>query len=321
MGCFDVYCFVCGCSCYPINKDYIKEMMQFYKEYLEKPTTIKSKYYRNMYKAISEYPNFFIDLEKLLKTTKWLSKCSFLTSDDKLIKNVQEISCNGDFKDSKNNIYYQYSNSNYNDHDFITRSSLGVFIHNDCKEFIKKNYKIDIRFSDIPVFTEKKVYNKINKLIDYGPIEKYWEQYFNYIECTLDSNQYMCENPLTNTKNATRIKKIISQLKLNTNLKRTGPSVSATLYPTNTIKFGLNKKIWIKKNGKWMEIKEQIETVEIEVNQNQSKLIKSLNNIMYWSEPSTKPIFIQSVQPNGKNKYKVKIIGTESLIQKVKNLF
>ncbi len=40
----------------------------------------------------------------------------------------------------------------------------------------------------------------------------------------MDSNQYMCENPLTNIKNASRIKKkIISQLKLNTDSKRVGP--------------------------------------------------------------------------------------------------
>lgn len=318
MGCFDVYCFVCGCSCYPINKDYIKEMMQFYKEYLQKPTSIKSKYYRNMYKAISEYPNFFIDLEKLFVKTKWLDKCSFLTSDNKLIKNVKEISCNGEFKDSKGNMYDQYSN--YNNYDFVNRCNGGLFIHNDCIQFVKKNYSIDIRFSDVPVFTEKNLFKKINKLIDYGLIEKYREQYFNYIDCTLDSNQYMCENPLTNTKNATRIKKIISQLKLNTDLKRAGPPVSATLYPQNTIKFGLNNKIWIKKNGKWMEIKEPIETIEIEVNKNQTKLNKFLDVIVYLYEPSTIPIFIQSVKAIGKNKYKVKIVGTESLIEKVKNL-
>ena len=103
-------------------------------------------------------------------------------------------------------------------------------------------------------------------------------------------------------------------------MKRTGPSVSATLYPTNTIKFGLNNKIWIKKNGKWMEIKEPIESIEIESNNNQTKLNKFLDVIVYIYEPSIEPIFIQSVKTIGKNKYKVKIVGTESLIEKVKNL-
>ncbi len=318
MGCWDVYCFVCGCSCYSMRKQYFDDILEFYKEYQQNPT--KPNYYRNIFEAIKKYPNFFVDYKKLIKTTRWMEKCCFLTTDDKLIKNVEEVSCNIDFQDSKGNMYYQYHY--YFDNYFATKSNNGVFIHNNCLAFIEKIYNKYIRFSDLPIFIEKKGFysiNKINKLINYGSIEKYWEQEFNYIDCTLDSNQYMCENPLTNVKNANRIKKIISQLKLNTDLKRAGPPVSATLYPTNTIKFGLNKKIWIKKNGKWMEIKDPIQTIEIEVNQNQSKLIKSLNNIMYWSEPSTRPIFIQSVRPNGKNKYKVKIVGTKSLIQKVKN--
>lgn len=314
MGCFDVYCFVCGCSCYPINNNYIKEMMQFYKEYMLKPTSIKSKYYRNIFKVISEYPNFFIDLKKLFVKTKWLDKCSFLTVDDKLIKNVKEISCNGEFEDSKGNMYIQYSN--YYDEEFVSRHNCGLFIHNACIQFVKKNYNLDLRFSDVPVFTEINLFNKINKFIDYGLIEKYKEQHFNYIMCILDSNQYMCENPLTNTKNATRIKKIISQLKLNTDLKRAGPSVSATLYPTNTIKFGLNNKIWIKKNGKWMEIKEPIKTIEIEVKKNQLKLYKFLNSIMFLTEPSTIPIFIQRIKAI-EQKYRLRLLGINSEILKV----
>jgi len=316
MGCWDVFCVACGCSCYSMRKDYFDDILELYKEYEKNPS--KSGYYKNIFDAIKKYPNFFVDYKKLLKTTNWINNCCFLTADDKVIKNVKEVSCNIDFKDPKGNIYHQYNY--YYDTYFATKTNNGVFIHNDCLKFIKKNYKIDIKFSDLPLFIEKKVYNKINKLIDYGPIEKYWEQDFNYIKCTLNKNQYMCENPLTNLKNATRIKKIISHLKLNTDPKRAGPSVSATFYPTNTIKFGLNKKIWIKKNGKWMEIKEPIETIEINTNNNKSKLNDYLNNIMYITEPTTKPIFIQSLQSNVKNNYKIKIIGTKTFIEKLKKM-
>ncbi len=64
-----------------------------------------------------------------------------------------------------------------------------------------------------------------------------------------------------------------------------------------------------------MEIKEPIETIEIEVNKNQVKI----NKISYITEPSTKPIFIKNIKSIGKNKYIVNIVGTESLISNLKN--
>ncbi len=155
MGCYDVYCFVCGCSCYSMNNEFIKDLLENYKEYLKKPNSAEFKYYKDLFKSISKYPNFFEEIKKLYLKTKWLSKCSFLTVDDKLIKNVKEIMCNGQFKASTgDNLYHQYSFNN--DTDFAVRNNLGVFIHNNCLQFIKKNYGIDIRFSDLPVYIEKK---------------------------------------------------------------------------------------------------------------------------------------------------------------------
>ena len=116
----------------------------------------------------------------------------------------------------------------------------------------------------IPIIKKNKEANivvdyKINSKIDYKPIDKYWDQDFNFFLILLDSNEYMCESPFTNNKNALRIKKILSQMKINTDLNRKGPSVSATFYPDKTIKYGLDNKLWIKSNVN-VEIKEIEET-------------------------------------------------------------
>lgn len=84
MGCWDVFCVACGCTCYSMRKDYFDDMLEIYKEYEQNPK--KAVFYKNIFDAIKKYPNFFVDYKKLLSTTNWMNKCCFLTSDDKLIK-------------------------------------------------------------------------------------------------------------------------------------------------------------------------------------------------------------------------------------------
>ena len=53
-------------------------------------------------------------------------------------------------------------------------------------------------------------------------------QFFDYAQIIKDKNFWMIESPLVNTKNASRIKKNIKQLKIKSG--RSGPSISASFY-------------------------------------------------------------------------------------------
>lgn len=316
MGCWDIFCFACGNTCHSLFKDFIQGIEEDYKEYIQSNKKEKNgSFYNKLFKNISSDPKFFSKLKNLYKTTQWLNNNTFLTVDDKIIHGCREVSCNITFKDTKNNIYHQTLNTNQ--YNLLEKANCGVFLHTDCWKLIKSHYKISLKYSDLPALYEKKEYNKINPKINYGVIEKYWDQDFDFFNVTLDSNEYLCESPLKNVKNQSRIKKILTQLKINTDPKRTGPSVSATFYPEKTIKYGLDKGLWIKSGGKWVKLKEPIKSTSITVDYN-----KIDKNIVFIGEPSSIPIFISSIKPDKKMKkmYKIDLIGTENQISKLQKI-
>ncbi len=307
MGCWDIFCFACGNTCHSLSSDYIQNFMELYKEHINSKSKKKS-YYTKLFYQISSDPDFFSKLKVLNKKTQWLNKCTFLTIDDRVIHGCKEIGCNIDFKDTKGNIYSQDLNTQ-----IISKltTNLGIFIHTDCWKYIKSQYGLNLKYSDIPVIKEPKQFYKINSKIKYGLIEKYWEQDFNFMQVVLDSNEYICETPLKNKANSVRIKKILTQLKINTDKKRTGPSVSATFYPESTYKIGLDKEIWEKKSGRWVKVSEPIKTSTVEISDDIPKKIQKIVGI---GEPSDKPIFISSMKIEKKNKYKISFIGIDKEI-------
>jgi hypothetical protein len=88
MGCWDVFCILCGNSChgaYNDIKDRFLEEIEYYKS--KKPL---SKWYKTYYKIIYEKynnnPDLFLEkLNKIKKNTKWLNKCTFLTANNKVL--------------------------------------------------------------------------------------------------------------------------------------------------------------------------------------------------------------------------------------------
>jgi hypothetical protein len=136
-------------------------------------------------------------------------------------------------------------------------------------------------------------------------IEKYWGQYFDFMSLIADKKSELCITPLKSKLVAKNIKKVISHLKIRTDPKRRGPSVSATFYEDNLYKVGLNGNIWYTKNNKWIEIKETIKYKNT-INNNYT-LIK---NFVYIGDINTIPVFIL------KEKINKKIIEYEFLTTK-----
>ena len=162
MGCWDIFCFICGNPCHSAFDDVSK---------------------------------------KMVKDTQWMNKCSILLEDNKVIHGVKEMNCNTSFC-KKNKCYEHMSPASLK-----TKEPNGFFIHTDCWKYIKDKYNIKLKFGDLPPY--KLTYTTIFD-INYGDIENYWEQNFNFSKIVSDKKEYLCSSPLKNDKNISQIKKNFS---------------------------------------------------------------------------------------------------------------
>jgi hypothetical protein len=288
MGCWDIFCFICGNNCNNLGSSEFSE----------------------------QYPEY----GKLFKKLNWKKNCSLLLLNNEVVHDCIERDCNVGFENVKTGDRYT---ANYNiDIDYFSSriTNYGIYLHTDCWKYIKKSYGIELKYADLPAFNLKLTYEPLN--INYGDIKKYWGQDLDYQQMFLDKKIYMAFSPLEsdNSKNITRIKKIVSQLKLKKEARK-GPSVSATFYPNKTIKLGNNNLFWEKKNGKWVELSDKpiIKLFEfITVPKNKKKI----NNIPQIGQNNTIPLFVNNFYIQNK-KYYIEFIGSEKIIndlsKKIKN--
>jgi hypothetical protein len=302
MGCTDLFCFICG--------------MAYWSGYIADLEIINDSSKIVITKTI---------LFELEKKMRHLNNCTILTLDDKIIHNCKNDNCSTRFVSNDTNIKYEVIL--YYDK-ILLNQNLGFFLHTSCWKFIYKNYGIKLKFSDLPILkkidiTKKfKIYNYYCLpllLINYGEIQKYWNQDFNYVKLINDKNEFMVTNLLENNKkNISRVKKIISQFKLKNDPKRKGPNISATFYNNDIIKIGNNKNFWIIKN-KWIEIKKQVVSEYFEIKNPNKKIINFLNNVKQYGEYSKYPIFISDFKINN-DIYYFYLFTFEDELNKVKIL-
>ena len=187
MELFDTYCIICG---NPHNdaselEDYIDKL-------------------NNKQMACNKDPINY-KLEQFIKKTKWLNKCIFLTKDDEIVHKCSSKN-NGCFVSENNNIEYRimsYKNNSENKLDI----KYGIPVHKDCWKFIKCNYLLELKYSDID---SKIIFNDDNDLIN-----KYCNQFMNFIKLFTDKNLYLCYSPLKDINNIYRIE---NKIKIEVNL-------------------------------------------------------------------------------------------------------
>jgi len=254
-----------------------------------------SKYTKSIIKKLQTKENIVAEIKELSKDVKWMDKCSMLLENDEVIHGVKEINCNVTF--CKNGKCYEHISPGLDNYDKIPN---GFFIHTDCWKYIKNNYNINLKFSNLPPYSL--TYSKIFK-IDYGDIEKYWEQDFDFAGVVFDNKKHLCSSPLKNDKNISQIKKNISKLKLKNEPERKGPMISATFYKEGDIKIGNNKRFWIIKGNKWVEINEKPIKMKIKVDLNElnKKQQKFIENIPYIGQYNKEPIFLIAVKTTKSN--------------------
>ena len=281
MGCWDIYCFLCGNTCHSsfFTKESFLEDVEYY-ESNKKKNKWFINYFKPIYELYTKDSKMFIKKNLNLKIqSKWLNKCTFLTTNNKIIHGCKEISCNIDFKDKNGNIY---------NHETFG----GVFVHTDCWKFIDNEYKLKLNYSFLPIININQTCNKIFDFVNYGLIENYWNQNFEFITIIADSNEELCISPLKSNIVAKNIKKVFSQLKIKNDPMRKSPHVSATFYNNGIYKVGSNKNIWTVKFGKWMEIKSTITL----------KLVNPKFKInSFYGDFNKEPIFIIKKTINKKN--------------------
>lgn len=303
MGCWDIFCFLCGNTCHSANYIYkaFLEDIEFYED--SKGNKSFKTHFKPLYENYKKDTKLFEKKFKSVeKNTKWLNNCTFLCANNKIIHGCKEVACNISFRDKKGNTY---TNTTFYDLDGM----YGVFTHTDCWKFIKKEYNLNLTYSHLPINIHDVTKSKIFDFVNYGLIEKYWAQDFDFITMIFDNNEELSESPLKNTLVAKNIKKIFTKLKIRTDEKRIGPSVSATFYKPKTYKVGTNGNIWQVKVNKWIEC---ADTVKIKLLNPNKNLIKK---IVFTGDYNTEPIFISNITQNKKTS-EYDILSTTEYLEK-----
>jgi len=172
MGCWDIYCFLCGNTCHSVLdiEDEFLQSVELYENKERKhkiPPRFKS-YFKPIYDKYKKNPELFISkLNNLEENIKWLNKCIFLAANNKIIHECKEVSCNISFIDKKGNTY-----THGTDYENSYSNMYGVFIHTDCWKYIKNEYNIELTYSHLPIIN-KNLDKKVFKFINYGIIEKF----------------------------------------------------------------------------------------------------------------------------------------------------
>ena len=266
MGGADIFCILCGNPCHGMDNSH-EEVIDDYHKGMELYNYETYKYIIDPY---LKNPNLMKDLNEFRKKTLWMNKCTMLLINNKVEHNCKETGGLATFENENGTYeYIEYSFYGREPFDFLYEK-YGRFIHTDCYEYIKLKYNIELKYSNLPLPLNDRTYgNKPIQFVDYGNIEKYWEQDFDFVKVFLNNKQFLCSSPLENDKNITQIKKNINSIKIsNKYLLRPSPPISATFYADGPIKVGNNGKLWIIKNGKWNEIKKEVCEISITFNSN-----------------------------------------------------
>jgi len=294
MGCFNLYCLLCSMPSWHNDN--------FDENWLEEINEIRRK---NKQKELDTKK-----LHTLSKNCNHFNYCTLLTLDDRIIHNAKSDGCTESFQDKNGKSYNAVSDFSQDNFIQYNEDKLTFWIHTDCWNYIKRNYNIKLKASDLPLIKPKDLPKKSKKYanlyihpflqhINYGEVIKYCWQDLNYEEIIDDNNEWMCDSLKneTNKKNITRIKKVISQFNFKLE-KRKGPQISATFYKDGTVKMGNNGKCWEVKNGKWNELKDEIDEkifyvpVANKAISNKNKTIKIVNSIPQVSLYNNKALFM-----------------------------
>jgi hypothetical protein len=217
MGCWDVFCPLCGIS--------LNDLIDRIKDYLDEDPELLKKI-----KKIPKIPS-----------SNWTSKCTVLLQGEKAKHGFTEIGCNIKFENYKTKENFDVNDS------LDDYTKFGIVLHTDCWRLAKTVLKRGLTLDD---FNIKKMTNigkhkyylwenyKLSYL-NYKEVKKYHEQDFRIDELLKTPNKlYLLYPPLLGNKlsiqNKERITKNILRLDKHKPKIRPSPLQSATLFSKNT---------------------------------------------------------------------------------------
>jgi len=90
MGCWDVFCLLCGNPChgmFPSSADTFLENIEWY-EKIKDSKDKRRQFWRAELKPLYDYwiknPDFMKTIKEYIKITKWMDDCTFLTVQNKI---------------------------------------------------------------------------------------------------------------------------------------------------------------------------------------------------------------------------------------------
>jgi hypothetical protein len=232
-----------------------------------------------------------------------MDNCTFLTASGAVISGCRTFTCDNTFQSPTGEKYegwtvYKPLSVHY-----------GFVLHDDCYHYVLQTKKA-LRFDSFVPNRDRKQYDK-QVCVDYGLIEKYWDQYFNFDQVHKDGEDYILESPLKNNadavKNQSRIRKILQQFKLK--VSRKGPEISASLCSNGEIRLGNDGLFWIKREGKWNQLPDEPVQVQVSWSPEYTKKMLKYRQVC---ESNTHPLFYQ-VDPKGRW---ITWIGEKEMISK-----
>lgn len=157
MGCWDIFCCVCGNTCHtPLDGSFDE-------------TSITEEERDDVFDNVSKH----------------LNKCSIILKNGSgVIHNCYNDNGN-DFSTSEGDNYECIFDgfTQFGDDD-----NVGAFVHTDCYNFVKKEYGVELKFSHLPII-DGQMPN-----VNYGKIADYWQQDMDYFQMLEDNNMYMTIN-------------------------------------------------------------------------------------------------------------------------------
>lgn len=283
-----------------------------------------------IFKYLDENENVIEKETKMIQQkVKWVSKCVLLLENGVLKHNMVEVGGNGIFIPNNNKKDYNYVVHHripYKHNKPIRKDfHFGIVLHEDCHKFINKKYGINLQLRHFPVHLLSYDQEFAFPTINYGSIEKYWGQFFDFTKLSKNKKDMeLILSPLVSKTKQAQIIKIFNQFKIRADRK--SPLISASFYKENTIKYGEDKKLWIIKNGKWIKLtddKIKKASYSYKFNKlNDKKLSTILDNINMIPriDESSKNIIARNINLNLRKKIlELDVIGNN--LDKIQKLF
>jgi hypothetical protein len=249
MGCWTIYCLLCGGP--TINEkiltDHDKYLML--KKYEEDYANVRQR--REKDRIANEGNALLEKYAKKKREYEWLNNCVILCNDGKNYWGIEWGVCEQFYR--KNNF-----DREINTFDRKTHLPNNYVMHKHCHILLESTTGKKIHHDDIPgEYIVKNNFTNQFSGVDYGKIKDYQHAEFNATRCFYQ-DRWLLESPLSKNQNQQRVLGIIAEvfgesLSPNTDVHvqvkrgklRKGPSESATLFPEGTKKLGNDGAMWI----------------------------------------------------------------------------